>query len=159
MEKDKLVDKLSEVYQQPVKLWGPYKCKDGRLRVDLLKIEDDKDTTHLYAKVVLEAKLGRRLLPGETVDHIDEDKTNDHPDNLQPLPLQDNRLKSATYRVGPTENCAGCGILFELSRHQTSDRSRGKPGPFCSKGCASKKSNREQRTILERGVVKYERVN
>lgn len=34
-------------------------------------------------RVVMEEKLGRKLRPGEIVHHIDEDKTNNHPDNLQ----------------------------------------------------------------------------
>jgi HNH endonuclease len=35
------------------------------------------------ATIVLEQKLGRKLLPGEIAHHIDEDRANDHPDNLE----------------------------------------------------------------------------
>lgn len=34
-------------------------------------------------RVVAEQKLGRALLPGEIVHHIDGDKLNNHPDNLE----------------------------------------------------------------------------
>ncbi len=33
-------------------------------------------------RIVAEIKLGRKLKPGEVVHHIDEDKRNNHPDNL-----------------------------------------------------------------------------
>ena len=43
----------------------------------------------------MEIRLGRRLNSDETVDHIDNDKTNDSPENLQVLSLKDNARKSA----------------------------------------------------------------
>lgn len=39
---------------------------------------------HLH-RVVAERKIGRQLLPGEVVHHIDGDKLNNHPDNLEVL--------------------------------------------------------------------------
>lgn len=41
------------------------------------------DTAHRDAA---EAKLGRKLQPGEVVDHLDEDKTNNAPSNLDAKP-------------------------------------------------------------------------
>lgn len=35
-------------------------------------------------RAVAEAKLGRKLLPNEVVDHADEDKSNNAPANLNP---------------------------------------------------------------------------
>jgi len=40
----------------------------------------------LEHRIVAARKLGRPLLPGETVHHIDCDKTNNHPDNLEIFP-------------------------------------------------------------------------
>lgn len=40
------------------------------------------DTAHRQA---LETKLGRKLLPNEVADHLDEDKSNNIPSNLQPM--------------------------------------------------------------------------
>ncbi len=156
---DSFEEKLSAVYGEQVKIWGPYTCSDGRRRVDVKTSGNPNGTTHLLAKIVLEIKLGRKLLPGETVDHIDEDKTNDQSDNLQPLSLRNNALKSTLYRHGPIGVCVGCGVGFELSRHQTSVRARSKPGPYCSKSCASQKVNRSAANSLERGVPEYKRLS
>ena len=39
-------------------------------------------------RVVAEQKIGRKLLPGEVVHHIDNNKRNNHPDNLMVFPSQ-----------------------------------------------------------------------
>lgn len=39
-------------------------------------------------RVIAEQKIGRALLPGEVVHHIDGNLRNNHPDNLQVLPSQ-----------------------------------------------------------------------
>lgn len=50
------------------------------------KIEYHRANKQGYAKcadIVLEEKIGRKLLPGEVAHHIDHDKLNDSPDNLE----------------------------------------------------------------------------
>lgn len=42
------------------------------------------------ARVRLEEKLGRKLRPGETVEHKDRDETNNDPKNLKVLPAAKN---------------------------------------------------------------------
>lgn len=42
---------------------------------------------HMH-RVVMEDKLGRPLKPGEIVHHVDEDKKNNAPDNLELMPSQ-----------------------------------------------------------------------
>lgn len=44
-------------------------------------------------RVVAEIKLGRKLLPGETVHHRDDTKTNNDPDNLDVLPSQAEHMR------------------------------------------------------------------
>ncbi len=44
-------------------------------------------------RVVAEQILGRPLLPGEVVHHIDGDKTNNSPDNLMVFPSQEEHAR------------------------------------------------------------------
>lgn len=90
-----LKKELSSIYGEEVTVWGPYPCRDGRQRIDIKPKSASRSTTHQLARVVMEVKLGRRLTPDETVDHIDDDKTNDSPENLQVLSLADNARKSS----------------------------------------------------------------
>lgn len=91
-----LEEDLSRIYGCKVEIGNTYESKDGRRRTSL-KI-DGKYTVRQYGKLLLEQKLGRRLNKVETVDHIDEDKTNDDPDNLQPLTRSENARKSSLLR-------------------------------------------------------------
>lgn len=92
----KLAKKLSKVYRKPLRIRGPYLCKDGRKRVDIAPINSNVGVKScLLARVRLEIKIGRKLRKGETVDHKDEDKTNDSYANVQLLTLEANAAKSA----------------------------------------------------------------
>lgn len=72
-----------------MKVYGPYLAKDNRKRVVILH-DDGTRTTKSYPRVLLEAVLGRELLPDETVDHIDGDCTNDSLENLRILSRAEN---------------------------------------------------------------------
>lgn len=72
-------------------------------------------------RMVAERKLGRRLLPGEQVHHIDENKQNNDPDNLEVVTIAEHRVHHRTTGVrrrtpgelNPTIVCAcGCGEPF-----------------------------------------------
>lgn len=58
-----------------------------KLREHRLGTGEGKTYTKTYSRhthrIVAEQKLGRPLAPGEVVHHIDENKRNNHPDNLQ----------------------------------------------------------------------------
>ncbi len=90
----------------------------------------------------MEQHLGRELLPEETVDHIDEDFTNDAIENLQILSLSENAKKSAATR--PSRDmyafiCPACGCnSIKPNNHVKNNRRRGKSGPYCSRRCAGK---------------------
>ncbi len=109
---------------------------DGRARVNLYSTVTKKQTIKQLAKVLLEVKLGRLLVDNETVDHIDEDKTNDSLDNLQLLNRDENSSKSAIKRIRSQVPCKECGDLFVPSANQVNRRSLNKSGPFCSKRCS-----------------------
>lgn len=95
----KLSKRLSVIYNAPVRICGPYINKDRRARVTLCVDKPNyfgkgkRHKVHQLAKVKLEAKLGRRLEKNETVDHIDNDITNDAYSNLQVLSRAENAGK------------------------------------------------------------------
>lgn len=98
--KEYLAEKLHLVYGEEVFVSNIYTCKDSRRRVDYGVV--GKVKTHLLARAILEIKLGRPLTSNETVDHLDEDKTNDTAENLQVLSPSDNIKKSRKHRPHPT---------------------------------------------------------
>lgn len=91
---DLFLRKVQELYGESCTVLGPYIWKkNGRKIVDVKVGSSSK--TMLYARLVLEVKLGRKLNGNETVDHKDEDPLNDCEDNLQPLSRSENARKSA----------------------------------------------------------------
>lgn len=63
-------------------LAGRYVNKDGYVRVKVPGVVGNGGWV-LEHRVVMEQRLGRGLLPGENVHHIDGNKENNHPDNLE----------------------------------------------------------------------------
>lgn len=87
---------ISKLYPDKPNIYGPYTRKDNQRKMLVLCNADKKECiTPLLARVRLEVKLGRRLVGDETVDHHDEDKTNDDPRNLELLSRSDNARKSS----------------------------------------------------------------
>jgi len=74
--------------------------------------------TVLWARYKLEKKLGRPLRADETVDHKDEDKTNDRISNLQVLTLAENSTKSADpkYIIAFMRSAKGRALASENAR-------------------------------------------
>lgn len=98
----------------------------------------------LYSRFLMGQELGRKLEYDETVDHIDEDFTNDDLDNLQVITRSENAKKSAKLRR-PIEyisfECPQCGITAtKKARDVRHNKKLGKAGPFCGKSCAGKYS-------------------
>ena len=128
-------------------VYGPYTRKDNRKVVVLY--EKDKSiprhTSISYAKYLLEIKIGRLLEPHETADHIDEDKTNDDPANLQILSLVENVRKHAASKECITTYefiCPVCkNTAVKLIRYVKHNKKRGSKGPYCSRSCAGKASH------------------
>lgn len=117
-----------------------YHSKEGRWFY-LLERPDGTKTSTSVARYNLAVKLGRLLAPNEQADHIDGDKTNDSPDNLQILSAAENNAK-AREQLGITAGyvmleCPECFKVFERRRHKTH---LGKGGAFtaCSRVCAGK---------------------
>jgi len=123
-------------------LYGPYNCSDRRKRVV------DNGTTKLYARYLIEVKIGRELTDKEQVHHIDGDPTNDDTSNLEVL-LTSNHIKDHRQEYFEVEvTCMECKKNFMLTplqhRNRESNIRRGKSerGPFCSRSCSGKYSQR-----------------
>lgn len=149
-----LSKKLSKVYGTHVRIRGPYLCEDGRKRVDV--VTSNYTRTHQLARVKLEVKLGRKLKRYETVDHKDEDKTNNRYANLQVLTLKANAFKSVTKLVPIQVKCAWCSKTFVLRKNQRETRANAKAGPFCSRSCTGRYGASVQNCgpVLKRKSVK-----
>jgi hypothetical protein len=145
---EELAKKLSEIYGCGVRLLGPYRCNDGRVRVDVCTPHERK--TCQLARVKLEIKLKRKLEKGEEVDHIDEDKTNDDYDNLQLLTREGNISKSRRAGVEyETHHCKTCGT--EVIRRTAYMRQRRGRYVFCSCSCSSTYWKANQYGNIEEG--------
>ncbi len=121
-----------------MKIYGPYTRKDGRKHICIVH-SDGRKQTKSYPRYVLEQHLGRELSKEETVDHIDNDFTNDSIDNLQILSLTDNILKQQDLnpRKMYTYNCPNCGKeCTKVFNHIKSNWNKGRGGPYCSRSCA-----------------------
>lgn len=124
-----------------MKIYGPYTRKDGRQHI--IKYENGKRTTQSYPRYLMGQKLGRKLLPNEHVDHIDEDFTNNVISNLQILTQTENSQKHFIVNNKQAKLfegiCPVCGVSFTKSLAQVKhNRNQMKAGPFCSRSCAGK---------------------
>lgn len=125
-----------------MKIYGPYLRKDGRKHVVIIDDNGNK-TTKSWPRMLMEKHLGRELLPHETVDHIDNDYTNDNIENLQILSLSDNVKKqhdSCRHEPYIKLVCKHCGCEFERRKavEEYNRNKLNKDGPFCSKACVGK---------------------
>jgi HNH endonuclease len=123
-------------------VYGPYTRKDGRKHV--IHHIDGKRRTQSYPRYLMEQFLGRLLEDWETVDHVNEDPTDNRIENLQILTLPANiakhfdqnnkRAKMLTF------DCPICGASFEISENQWKNNqvSKKRSGPYCSKRCAGR---------------------
>lgn len=136
---------------------GPYIHTTGRLKGrKYLNIIDDnnrKKTTILYSRWLMQQHIGRKLDYDETVDHIDNDFTNDDISNLKILTRAEN---SAKYHSDISNTiswyefiCPECNNPSKKElRHVLHNRKQHKDGPFCSRSCASKYGRRKQLASL-----------
>ncbi len=145
-----LTYKILSVYTEYTSLYGPYLRKDGRKVVVLYNNKNLKRTTKQFSRLKMEAHLGKKLAPAETVDHIDGNPVNDSLTNLQILSRSDNSAKSAIRRNIVSSICPMCGAKFELSRSQISSHRKSTTikiaGPFCSRTCIGSYGKNVQET-------------
>lgn len=117
------------------KVYGPYTRPDGRKHVIVVYTNKTRDTIS-YSKYLLEQHLGRKLESWETVDHINEDFTDDRLENLQILSRPDNAKKSSKQAEMITFICPIClKEATKLAREVRHNRALGRKGPYCSRRC------------------------
>lgn len=120
-----------------MKIYGPYIRKDQRKHIIIVH-DSGKKQTKSYPRYLMEQFLGRELLPEETVDHINNDKTDDRIENLQILSLADNARKqmALTPRQFYEFVCPNCKkIAKKYYNYVLGNWKKGKSGPFCSRKC------------------------
>ena len=131
-----------------------YRDKRGRWLACYNKSEG-KHTTRSYPRLIMEEKLGRKLLPNEDVHHIDENPDNNDPSNLTIKlkgPHQYEHMKDKIKYRDKFMVCPQCGITFIWKKRKQQDyyanlKRPGRAnmgGPFCSKHCAGKYSTDKQ---------------
>lgn len=137
-----------------MKIYGPYKGKDNRLRCVIVHSDGRKQTIS-YPRLVMETHLGRSLLPDEDVHHVDEDTTNNNLSNLEvKLHTEHCRNHSIKYRSDVTTNCIYCGKEFIITpMRQRYHASSKKAGPFCSRMCSGKYGTDVQRAAKQECLV------
>lgn len=125
-----------------VVVYGPYTRDDGRQHVIVLtKDERGKEVERLtmsYPKFLVENILMRELGVDETVDHIDNDFTNNKPSNLRILPRTTHSAVDAIRADSIVLPCSWCGGDVTLTSNQRNQRARDKAGPFCNRSCTGK---------------------
>jgi len=116
--------------------------RENRQILILFDSESNRTTTQ-YARYLLGVKLGRFLTKEETVDHIDNDKTNNDINNLQILSISENIRKSSQL-PDVTLVCPICQTTFIRTRSQLRGRyDRAKNNLICcSRQCGGKWSHK-----------------
>lgn len=116
---------ILNLYPEYTTWYGPFtRKKDGRKHIALYNNITQKKTSISWPKVLMELHLNRRLLTNETVDHINENYTDDRIENLQLLSREENARKSAL--ISRYVNCPCCKKAFHQYR---------KEQKFCSDSC------------------------
>ena len=124
------------------KVFGPYLRKDGRKHLIITYYEEQSGAivskrTISFPKYLKELELGSPLYHPLTVDHQDNDFTNDDLSNLKVMVLSEHVKQDAIRRNPVYSKCVQCGKHFELTRDQIHGQKRKhvRSGPFCSKSC------------------------
>jgi hypothetical protein len=122
---------------QIVKVYGPYERKQDQRKIVVLRLIDGSLTTKTYARYLYEQKNGEIGNVDLTVDHIDEDVTNDQLNNFDLLPRAINIAKSAM-TVFYEGTCPSCNIKFKRAMSQVKRTLSKGLVPCCSKNCSGR---------------------
>lgn len=115
-----------------MKVYGPYKRKDGRL-VIIKYMPHGTSITQSYPRFLMEQHLGRKLLATEVVDHINNNPSDNRIENLQVTSYKVNNTKDRNPPQMEEFECPRCGKIFKsLTKYYKIAQLRlGKAGPYC----------------------------
>lgn len=117
---------------------GPYLGKDGRRRM-WVTYQDNSKKIITYARFLMEEKIGRILLPEETVDHIDRNKLNDTIGNLRIVDRIQHVIDDSKRVRLVSIACVRCGKMAKKRGRDLQHNAKlKKAGPFCGRSCAGK---------------------
>jgi len=102
--------------------------------------------TMSWARCLMTMHLNRELNSHETVDHINNNKTDDRIENFQLLSRAANTSKAARGRTLICLVCPECGKPFRKERRDT-NLVRGKTRICCSTKCGRKRGGRKRRKV------------
>lgn len=121
---------------------------ENRKTLILYNSPQERSSTQ-YARYLLAVKLQRYLTKEETVDHIDNDKSNDSIENLQLLSRVDN-IRKQCKKPDVTCTCPICGKKYFIASSKISGkiaRERALTGQrCCSRSCAKIKISNTLKT-------------
>ena len=139
------------IYENIIKIYGPYLGKDGRYRIVLKKNNGTKQTIS-YPKYLMEVFLGRYLEANETVDHIDGNPLNNKLSNLRVLDRKEHCTNDCIRNNNIIVTCTYCGKTFEIKGSKLHNRNRldrHQSGYFCSRSCSGKYGRKIQLGLRE----------
>lgn len=107
--------------------------------------QDGKTKSYLEHRWLMEQKLGRKLHTDEVVHHINENKLDNRLENLEIISRKDHSSHHAKEKELYTGVCSECQKSFvKDARDVRGNLKKGKVGPFCSRECAGRYSQKQQ---------------
>lgn len=135
-QRKELCKKLVYIYPELDHISNCFYATDKKRILTKLIFKDGSKKSVQFAKLILEAHLSRRLIGDETVDHIDNDSSNNSISNLQILTRSENAPKGSKVY---TEYARANGIV---------SKSLGKAIPKLA-GCNNGKAVLNESQVLE----------
>lgn len=133
-------------------VYGPYiRKQDGRKIVRI--VQNEKITTTLYSRYLMEINTGKELTYNEVVDHLDRDKTNDVLSNFRIVTRKKNSQDDCPRAKKIQLKCDECEKVIERTQSDLRNNySMNSYGIFCSYKCRGKYGRKIQLGIKKKAT-------